>query len=132
MVTRATDLKDWHAGRMLFALARHFDWWSTKMITEFEIDGGRADLLLISKAGYATEIEIKISAKDWRIDQSKKEIQGRPSAHQPPVLRSARAAIGQTRYPQYQVDKAACRDTQYRWRRHRSRYGTRAPSGQAI
>lgn len=58
---------------MLFALARYFDWWQTRMITEFEIDGGRADLLLVSKAGYATEIEIKISMKDWRADQIKQK-----------------------------------------------------------
>lgn len=61
----------WHAGRVLFALARHFNWWQQRMITEFEIDGGRADLLVVTKAGYATEIEIKISRKDWRADQTK-------------------------------------------------------------
>lgn len=41
------------------------------MITEFAIDGGRADLLVVTKAGYATEIEIKISRKDWRADGTK-------------------------------------------------------------
>lgn len=61
----------WHAGRILFALARHFDWWQNRMITEFEVDGGRADLAMISKAGYVTEIEIKVSVRDWRADQHK-------------------------------------------------------------
>lgn len=41
------------------------------MITEFQIDGGRADLLVVTKAGYATEVEIKISKKDWRADDKK-------------------------------------------------------------
>jgi hypothetical protein len=67
----ARNMRGWHAGRVLFALAQHFNWWETRMITEFEIDGGRADLLVVSKAGYATEIEIKISRKDWRADQAK-------------------------------------------------------------
>lgn len=61
----------WNAGRMLFALARYWNWWETQMITEFEIDGGRADLVLVSKAGYATEIEIKVSRGDWRNDREK-------------------------------------------------------------
>lgn len=61
----------WNAGRMLFALARYWNWWEVQMITEFEIDGGRADLVLVSKAGYATEIEIKVSRGDWRNDRDK-------------------------------------------------------------
>lgn len=56
---------------MLFALARYWNWWETQMITEFEIDGGRADLVLVSRAGYATEIEIKVSRGDWRNDREK-------------------------------------------------------------
>jgi len=61
----------WNAGRMIFALATHFPWWEHKLVTELEIDGGRADLVLVSKAGYATEIEIKVSRGDWRNDRDK-------------------------------------------------------------
>jgi hypothetical protein len=35
---------EWHAGRLIHTLAKHFDWWQHRMMTEFEIDGGRADL----------------------------------------------------------------------------------------
>lgn len=64
-------LQNWHAGRVLFALARYFDWWQQRLIPEFEIDGGRADLVVVSKAGYATEIEIKVSRGDWEADGEK-------------------------------------------------------------
>jgi len=67
-----------HAGRMLFALARHFSWFQNKLITEFEVGGLREDLVLVSRAGYATVIEIKISRADWEKDRHK----GRwPSTH---------------------------------------------------
>jgi hypothetical protein len=64
-------MKGWHAGRMLFALARHFDWWHNQLITEFEIDGLREDLVIVSRAGYATVIEIKVSRADWVADKRK-------------------------------------------------------------
>lgn len=56
----------WHAGRILFALARHFDWWSFRCATEFQIDGYQADFVTVTRAGYLTEVEIKVSRKDWR------------------------------------------------------------------
>lgn len=56
----------WHAGRILFALARHFDWYSFRCATEFQIDGYTADFVTITRAGYLTEVEIKVSRKDWR------------------------------------------------------------------
>lgn len=59
-------VKGWHAGRILFALARRFDWWSFRCATEFQIDGYQADFVTVSRAGYLTEVEIKISRKDWR------------------------------------------------------------------
>lgn len=61
------------AGHILYALARHFDWFQNRMMPEWEIDGGQADLLFISRAGYATEIEIKISLSDWNHDRDKKK-----------------------------------------------------------
>lgn len=60
-----------HAGRMLFALARYFDWWQNKLITEFEIDGLREDLVIVSRAGYATVVEIKVTRADWQADRHK-------------------------------------------------------------
>jgi hypothetical protein len=66
-----TDVKYWHAGRIFFALARYFDYLTNHMISQFTIDGGIADLVFISRAGYATEVEIKISMADWNADQQK-------------------------------------------------------------
>lgn len=61
----------WTSGRIRFALARYFNYLDHLMMTEWEIDGGIADMLFISRAGYATEIEIKISVSDWKADQNK-------------------------------------------------------------
>jgi len=61
----------WHQGRMLFALARYFDWSSQRMMSQFAIDGGIADLVFVSRTGYATEVEIKISLADWNADLHK-------------------------------------------------------------
>lgn len=61
----------WHAGRILFALARHFDWWQNKLVTQFEIGGLREDLVVVSRSGYATVIEIKVSRADWLKDRYK-------------------------------------------------------------
>jgi hypothetical protein len=63
--------RTWHAGHMLFALARHFQWFAQKMITECEIGGLREDLVVVSRAGYATVIEIKVTRADWLKDQNK-------------------------------------------------------------
>lgn len=61
----------WHAGHMLFALARHFSWWEQRLVTEFEIDGLREDLVIVSRAGYVTVVEIKVSRADWLKDKHK-------------------------------------------------------------
>lgn len=61
----------WNAGRILLALAKHFRWRENHLFTEFEIDGGRADLVILTRARYLTEIEIKISLSDWNADQHK-------------------------------------------------------------
>lgn len=62
---------NWHSGRVLYALVRHFDWFQNSMMTETFIDGGIADLVVVTKAGYLTEIEIKISLSDWNADRTK-------------------------------------------------------------
>jgi hypothetical protein len=56
---------------MMFNLARYFAWFDNRIVTEWELDGGRADMLVISRAGYATEIEVKVSRADWRKDAAK-------------------------------------------------------------
>jgi hypothetical protein len=60
-----------HAGRVLFSLARYFDWWQNRMVTEFEIDGLREDLVIVSRSGYVTVVEIKVSRADWQADRHK-------------------------------------------------------------
>lgn len=71
-VTRRTRKSDrWHAGRMVHALARYFDWWQNRIVTEWDIDGGRADMLVLTRAGYATEVEIKLTRSDWIKDGRK-------------------------------------------------------------
>lgn len=52
-------------------LAHRFNWMANRIIPECTIDGGIADLLVISKAGYLTEIEIKVSFSDWHADPKK-------------------------------------------------------------
>lgn len=60
-----------NAGDMIAGLANYFRWQSNHMVTEWWIDGGRADLALITRAGYLTEIEIKTSLSDWKHDKDK-------------------------------------------------------------
>lgn len=60
-----------HGGHIIHALARKYDWFANQMMTEVHIDGGRADLVFVSKAGYLTEFEIKISRADWNADRHK-------------------------------------------------------------
>ncbi len=61
-----------HAGRILFNLARHFNWFQNRMISEFDVGTGlREDLVVVSRAGYATVIEIKVTRADWQADRHK-------------------------------------------------------------
>lgn len=73
----------WHAGRVLLALADHLQWDQTRCLPEFEIDGGKADLVQISRAGYLTEFEIKVTLADWNADRTKAKFAG----HRPHVAR---------------------------------------------
>lgn len=41
------------------------------MFTEYEVDGGRADLIFLTRAGYLTEVEVKTNLHDWNVDQKK-------------------------------------------------------------
>lgn len=69
-----------NAFRITYALARHFDWFRNRMMPEYSIDGGQADLLFVTKAGYVTEIEIKVTIADWRKDRNKAKWR-RPRPH---------------------------------------------------
>lgn len=60
-----------HAGHIIYAIAHSYDWFRNQMMTEYEVGGGRADLVMISKSGYLTEFEIKISRSDWAADAHK-------------------------------------------------------------
>jgi hypothetical protein len=61
----------WNAGRIMLACAGYFNWFQNTMMPEWQVDGGRADLVFISRAGYLTEIEIKVSMADWNHDAGK-------------------------------------------------------------
>lgn len=61
----------WNAGRIMLACASYFKWIDNYMMPEFEFDGGRADLVFVTRSRYATEIEIKISLTDWNCDRDK-------------------------------------------------------------
>lgn len=65
------------AGHMDRVLRRHINYMTKKLIPEASIpfvrgrDSYRADYILMSQAGYATEFEIKISMSDWKADLKK-------------------------------------------------------------
>lgn len=61
------------AKRMLRALVSHFDWFNNRIMTEWNIGGGRADLIVVSRVGYVTEIEIKVTRGDWESDREKEK-----------------------------------------------------------
>lgn len=62
-----------HSGHILQRLVNHFNWRINRMMPEFEVDGGRADLAFVTPAGYLTEIEIKTSLVDFRRDAAKRK-----------------------------------------------------------
>lgn len=60
----------WSENRIVNALVSRY-WFNCTVMVEWEIDGGRADFVVISKSLYLTEIEIKITAEDWKNDMKK-------------------------------------------------------------
>lgn len=70
----------WHAGRIICACAGYFDWLENRMLTEEYVDGGLCDLFFVSKSGYGTEIEVKVSLADWNADRDKAKW-GKPRPH---------------------------------------------------
>lgn len=66
-------VESWDSHRITIALARWFNWFNNRVMTEWDIGGGRADLIVISRAGYVTEVEIKVSRYDWEQDRTKRK-----------------------------------------------------------
>lgn len=62
------------------AMALHFDWQAQELFFNVDFAGGIADVVVLSKARYLTEVEIKISMSDWNADQHKAKWQ-HPSRH---------------------------------------------------
>lgn len=64
-----------NAGDIQRALIRYINWWENIIVPEFSLENGngpeRADVIQVTRSGYATEYEIKISAADWRADLQK-------------------------------------------------------------
>ncbi len=55
-------------------------WHANTVMTEFDVDGGRADVVVISRAGYLTEYEVKVSLSDLKADLKKEKFgRDRPS-----------------------------------------------------
>lgn len=52
-------------------LARHFDPYQQTVVPNCYFAGGEMDLLVVSKAGYLIEVEIKLSRSDWKADAAK-------------------------------------------------------------
>lgn len=53
------------------ALGRYLDHSKSMLIPNVHFGGGECDLLEVTRAGYAVEYEIKVSASDWRADLKK-------------------------------------------------------------
>ncbi|MBB6320560.1 hypothetical protein [Paraburkholderia tropica] len=75
-----------NAGLVEAAIRRHVDHRATTLIPEASVRYGigrtrgeyRADFVMVTRAGYATELEVKISLADWRKDLSKPKWVGMP------------------------------------------------------
>jgi len=76
-----------NAGLVEAALRRHVDHHANTLIPEAEIMWGyagkrgiyRADFISISRAGYGTEFEVKVSLADWRRDLAKPKLDSMPA-----------------------------------------------------
>ena len=60
----------WDAERIITALVGRY-WINNTVMVEWEVDGGRADFVIISKARYLTDMEIKVTADDRKKDGKK-------------------------------------------------------------
>ncbi len=77
---------EFNAGLVDAAIRRHVDHRANLLIPEASIRYGlggkigeyRADFVMVTRAGYATELEVKVSLGDWRKDLSKPKWVGMP------------------------------------------------------
>lgn len=75
-----------NAGLIEAAIRRHVDHRANTLIPEASVRYGlgsargeyRADFVMVTRAGYATELEVKISLADWRKDLAKPKWVGMP------------------------------------------------------
>lgn len=76
-----------NAGLVEAAIRRHVDHRANMLIPEASIRYGlggkvgeyRADFMMITRAGYGTELEVKVSRADWRADLTKEKWVGMPN-----------------------------------------------------
>jgi hypothetical protein len=69
-----------NAGDIQYALVHRLNWRQNRIMPEFYLDGGQCDLLQVTRSGYATEYEIKVSRSDWKKDATKDKWR-RPRPH---------------------------------------------------
>lgn len=55
----------------IYALAWHFNWTAQLVLPNVHIAGGEMDLCVVTRSGYLVEIEVKLTASDWRKDEKK-------------------------------------------------------------
>ena len=85
-MTDSKNRQPMNAGLVEAALRRHVDHRANTLIPEAAVRCGkgatfceyRADFMMVSEAGYATEFEVKISRADWRVDLSKTKWRAMP------------------------------------------------------
>lgn len=58
-------------GEVELAIARYYDWTKNYIVPNTTMFGYEIDLLIVSKSGYGTEVEIKVSKGDLRKDAKK-------------------------------------------------------------
>lgn len=72
-----------HLGHIHYAMLQYLDWSKQLVMFEWEVDGGRADIVSLSAAGYLTEFEVKTSLADFKADRAK----AKWAKHRPHVSR---------------------------------------------
>ena len=59
-------------GQILTALGQRFDWYKNMVIPRCcGLGGFERDLVMVTPAGYLTEVEVKLSLSDWKKDAEK-------------------------------------------------------------
>jgi len=58
---------------LMVLLKRHFDWTQEECFPNVQVFNWESDLLLVSKSGYVTEVEVKCNFPDLKNDSKKKK-----------------------------------------------------------